>query len=49
MLVEFAVKCKEVTSLGKRNFNKTYVWQANTEKTLEIWGDHHKITTEENQ
>ena len=38
---EFAVKYKEVTSLAKRNFNRTYVWQANTEKTLKIRGEGH--------
>ena len=39
---EFVVKCKEITSLAKRNFNRTYVWQANTEKTLEIRGEGHE-------
>ena len=42
MFVKFAEKMQKKQQVRQKNFNRTYVWQANTEKALEIRGDRHK-------
>ena len=35
-------KMQKKQQVRQKNFNRTYVWQANTEKTFKIHGHHHK-------